>query len=671
MNEQDKALQEIKRLREEIRRHDYLYYVLAKPEISDYEYDMLMKRLEELERKFPRFITPDSPTQRVGGEPTKEFPVVRHRIPMLSLANTYNEVEIRDFDRRVRSLLNPGESYEYVCELKIDGLAISLIYENGLLVTGATRGDGYQGDDVTHNIRTIRSIPLRVEPYKGILNFEVRGEIYYPLKEFERFNAARVARGEPPFANPRNAAAGSIKMQDPREVAERPLQVLFYYLLGAETLLKTHSECLKALQKMHFPVSPYYQICQGVEEVIDYWNSWQEKRTTLPYDVDGIVVKVNSLEQQERLGATAKSPRWAIAFKFITEQAVTKLLDIQWQVGRTGIVTPVAILEPVQLLGTTVSRATLHNMDEIERLDVRIGDEVIIEKGGEIIPKIVQVNKEKRPGDSRPYPRPQYCPVCHSPLVQPEGEVALVCENVSCPAQVLRRIQHFASRRAMDIEGLGEKVVDLLLKNNLIKDYGDLYYLKIEDIENLERMGRKSAENLLEGIEKSKTRPLEKFIFALGIRYVGEGAARLLASHFHSLDKLMRAAVEETAAIEGIGEKTAESVKQFFTRPENLKVLEKLRNAGLPFQEAVPEKPPATDERFAGKTFVFTGRLEHFSRDEAGELVHERGGVVSNSVSKKTDYVVVGEDPGSKYEKARSLGVRILSEKEFLEMLGE
>ena len=673
MEDKEKIRQEMERLRQEIRRHDYLYYVLAQPEISDYEYDMLLKRLEELEQQYPEFITPDSPTQRVAGEPTKEFPVVRHRKPMLSLANTYNEEEVRDFDRRVRTLLRPGETYEYVCELKIDGVAMSLIYENGVLVRGATRGDGEQGDDVTNNIKTIRSIPLKIESDKPyLLNIEVRGEVFFHREALDKLNEERIANGEPPFANPRNAAAGSLKLQDPREVARRPLRMFCYYLdpLVADHPIQAQYECLKLLEELKFPVNRHHKLCRNIDEVIAFWRQWQKKKDTLPYDIDGVVVKVNRLEQQTRLGATAKSPRWAIAFKFPTEQAMTQLVDIQWQVGRTGIVTPVAHLRPVQLLGTTVSRASLHNVDEIRRLDVRIGDYVVLEKGGEIIPKIIRVVKEKRSPEAQPYQPPTTCPACGSPLVRYEGEVALVCENVRCPAQVARRIEHFASRRAMDIEGLGEKVVELLLKNQLINDYGDLYYLKAQDIAILERMGEKSAQNLLQAIEASKRRALDKVIFALGIRYVGEGAARLFAEHFKSLDKLMGASVEELAQIPGIGWKTAKSVFDFFRREANLKVIEKLRQAGVTFKMA-EEKPVAMDNRFFQKTFVFTGTLSRYSREQASRLIEERGGMVSNSVSRKTDYVVVGTDPGSKLQKAQRLGVRILTEEEFYQMLGE
>lgn len=669
-SDKEKARQEIQKLKKNIQHHNYLYYVLAQPEISDYEYDQMLKRLEALEKDFPDFITPDSPTQRVSGEPTKVFPVVRHRKQMLSLANTYNEEEIVDFDRRVKSLLQENESYEYVCELKIDGLAISLIYENGMLARAATRGDGEQGDDVTKNIRTIRSLPIKLNTDQNELqNIEIRGEIYYPLKEFGKLNQARVENDESPFANPRNAAAGSIKLQDSQEVAKRPLQIFCYYLdlINSNQSVKTHFESLKILQKLYFPVNPNYQLCKSIDEVIDYWESWQAKRETLPYDVDGVVVKVNSFEQQDRLSSTAKSPRWAIAFKFNTEQVVTKLMEINWQVGRTGTLTPVATLEPVKLMGTTVKRATLHNMDEIRRLDVRIGDEVVVEKGGDIIPKILEVNKHAK--NSTSYQEPQNCPVCNSRLVKMEDEVALLCGNVRCPAQVARRIEHFASRRAMDIEGLGDKIVELLFDNNLIQDFGDLYFLKADKIADLERMGEKSAENIIDAIEESKHRPLEKLIFALGIRFVGEGAAKLLAKQFKSLDTIMSASYDEIDAIDGIGEKTAESVIQYFGEKENLKVIDKLRNAGLNFEEEKKGNVGLIDERFKDKTFVFTGKLEHFSRDEAKEIAERRGANVTNTVSKNTDYLVAGDDPGSKYKKAKELNVKILSEQEFIKML--
>jgi DNA ligase (NAD+) len=668
----EQAKQEVERLRKLINQYDYEYYVLAQSSISDYEYDMLMKQLEQLEAQFPELITPDSPTQRVSGQPTKEFPVVRHRKPMLSLSNTYNEAEIRDFDRRVRSLLEPEEPYEYVCELKIDGVAMSLIYENGFLSRAVTRGDGERGDDVTNNVKTIRSIPLSLKPENpAFLNIEVRGEIYYPKKEFRKLNEERIAAGEQPFANPRNSAAGTLKLQDSRIVAKRPLRMFCYYLDGLEEgqlPLQTHFEALEMLRKLRFPVNPHARLCKTINDVIAFWKEWEAKRESLPYEIDGVVVKVNRFDQQARLGTTAKSPRWAIAFKFATEQVETILEDIQWQVGRSGIVTPVAYLKPVQLLGTVVKRATLHNIDEIERLDVRIGDTVVIEKGGEIIPKIIRVVKEKRPPHSQPYQAPKQCPVCQSPLLRPEGEVALVCKNVGCPAQVAGRVAHFASRKAMDIEGLGEKVVTLLLENGLINDYGDLYYLKEEDIAKLERMGEKSAKNLINAIEESKDRPLSRLIFGLGIRYVGEGAAKLLAAHFHSLDALISADKETLAKIDGIGEITAESIRDFFDTPSNIEIIEKLRRAGLKFSETPPTHT-TINPNISGKTFVFTGTLSHFTRDEAEEMVEKLGGKTAKSVSRKTDYVVAGSEAGSKLAKAKQLGVKILSEEEFLGLI--
>jgi DNA ligase (NAD+) len=664
------AEKEIRRLREEINRHDYLYYVRAQPEISDYEYDMLMKKLEELEKEW-NLVSPDSPTQRVSGEPIKTFRVVRHRKAMMSLSNTYNEEEIRDFDRRVRSLLESNESYEYVCELKIDGLAISLLYEDGKFTRAATRGDGEQGDEVTHNVKTIRSIPLNIPSDKSdFQNIEVRGEVYFQRDDLLPLNKEREENGEAPFANPRNAAAGSLKLQDARIVARRPLRLFCYWVeqLEATSQIKTQYEGLELLKDLHFPLNPNYWLCKNVDEVIRYWQEWQAKRHSLPYDIDGIVAKVNKIEQQNRLGATAKSPRWAIAFKFKTEQAESRLKDIIWQVGRTGVVTPVAILEPVQLMGTTVSRATLHNVDELERLDIRINDHVILEKGGDVIPKIIEVVKSKRPKDSVPYKPPTRCPVCNSPLVREPEEVALRCENVACPEQVSRRIEHFASRRAMDIEGLGYKIVELLLKNKLIGDYGDIYSLKKETLADLERMGEKSATNLINAIQASKEQPLERVIYSLGIPFVGEGAARILAEYFRSIDRLMDASGEELAEVEGVGEKTAASIKDFFANDRNQKVIQKLRQAGVRFEEA-DKSQKQVDDRFEGKTFVLTGSLENYTRDEASEAIRLRGGKVSGSVSKNTDYVVAGTDPGSKLDKARELNVTVLNEDEFRKML--
>ena len=670
---QDAIRKEIDKLRTEINRHDYLYYVLAQPEISDHQYDLLMKKLEELEKKYPQFITPDSPSQRVSGEPTKIFPVIRHRKPMMSLSNTYNEEEIRDFDRRVQSLLPENEPYEYVCELKIDGLAVSLLYENGVLVRAATRGDGEQGDDVTKNVKTIRSIPLRLQTAKDFLkNIEVRGEIYFQRDDLILLNKERQENEEIPFANPRNAAAGSIKLQDPKVVARRPLKMLCYWIepVSENHLLKTHFDGLNILRELRFPVNTRYRLCKNISEVIEFWDEWQKKREEIPFDIDGIVVKVNLLLQQTRLGSTAKSPRWAIAFKFKTEQTRTRLKDIIWQVGRTGVVTPVAVLEPVQLLGTTVSRATLHNAEELQRLDVRIGDNVLLEKGGDVIPKIVEVVLEKRPKDTRPYKLPTICPVCQSPLVRETGEVALRCANVACPEQVARRIEHFASRLAMDIEGLGDKIIDLFLKNGLIRDYGDLYSLEQAEIAQLDRMGDKSAAKVLEAIDKSKSQSLGRVIFALGIPFVGEGAARLLAQNFPSLEALSQASEEQIDSIAGIGETTAHSVVTFLSNPDNQAVIEKLKVAGVNLRESSRSgKEPK--ETIQNKIFVFTGSLENLSRDQAAEMLREKGGKVTSSVSPNTDYVVAGADPGSKYQKALQLGIKILTEKEFIQLLEE
>lgn len=667
------AKSQIEKLRKEIIHHDYLYYVLAQPEIEDYQYDQLMKRLEELEALFPEFISTDSPSQRVSGEPTKTFSVVSHRSPMMSLSNTYSELDIRDFDRRIRSLLDEDEIFEYVCELKIDGLAISLIYEDGVLSRAATRGDGEQGDEVTNNVKTIRSIPLCLETEKKFLkNIEVRGEIYFYRDDLIPLNDDRQKNGEIPFVNPRNAAAGSLKLQDPRQVAKRPLKMFCYGIepLAEDHPVSHHDGGLALLKELHFPVNPHYARCQTVEEVIHFWKEWQQKRNTVPYDIDGIVAKVNNYQQQKRLGSTAKSPRWSIAFKFKAEQKETELEDITWQVGRTGVVTPVAILKPVKLMGSTVSRATLHNVEELERLDVRIGDTLLLEKGGDVIPKVVQVNLKKRPANSKPYQPPRSCPACHSPLVKETGEVALRCENVACPEQVSRRIEHFASRRAMDIEGLGDKIVDLLLENHLIEDYADLYLLKKESVAALERMGEKSAENLIAAIGESSHKALEKVIFALGIPFVGEGAARLLASQFGSVADLADASEEAMSSIDGIGEKTAQSIRLFFSNSSNQMVIKKLKQAGVMLSKT-KSAAPAIKQALTGKTFVFTGALESLSRDKAAERVRFFGGQASSSVSQKTDYVISGSSAGSKYQKAVELGVKILSEEEFLALLEE
>ncbi len=660
----------IEELRALINKYDYEYYVLAQPSISDYEYDQLMKELEALEKEHPELITPDSPTQRVSGQPIKEFPTVQHRKPMLSLSNTYNEMEFREFDQRVRQAL-AGETVEYVTELKIDGIAISLHYRNGRFERGITRGDGIQGDDITANLKTIRSIPLIVrQPDQAPEFFEVRGEIYMAKQAFLRLNQEREKRGEPLFANPRNAAAGSLKLQDPKEVARRGLHLFAYYVDSDVDgfVQSTHFENLKLLQKLGFPVNPHFRLCKSLDEVFAFVDEWEEKRETLPYEIDGVVVKVNSLDQQERLGATAKSPRWAIAFKFKAQQAETVLQKITWQVGRTGIVTPVAELEPVALAGTTVSRATLHNVDEIRRKDIREGDHVFIEKGGDIIPKVVGVNLKKRPKNSSPAKIPRNCPVCGTPLIQLEGEVAIRCPNLSCPAQIKRGIEHFASRGAMDIEGLGIALVEMLVDEGLIHDIADIYQLKKEDVATLERMGEKSAQNLMEAIEKSKHQPLDRLIFALGIPYIGSTAAKLLAKKFKSLNALANASLETLIEIEGIGEKMAQSIVQFFKNEQNRNIIERLKKAGV--QTELQEQEAEQGSELEGLTFVLTGTLPHLKRNEAARLIEAHGGKVSSSVSKKTSYVLAGEDPGSKYQKARQLGIPIIDEATFLKMIG-
>lgn len=640
--------------------------MLNQPIISDYEYDLLMQELIELEQKYPGLITPDSPTQRVGGEPIPEFPTVVHPAPMLSLSNTYSPEEVFEFDRRVRSAL-PSETIEYVVEVKIDGVAVRLKYENGTLVQGATRGDGIHGDDITPNIKTIKSIPLRLltdEP--RFLNIEVRGEVYLSKEDFQRLNELRQREGEPLFANPRNAAAGSLKLQDPQLVAQRRLDFFAHGLLVAEEGIiddLTHFQCLNILGQIGLPVEGNFKLCRSIEEALDYCNHWETKRHELPYETDGMVIKVNSLSQQRRLGSTAKSPRGMIAYKFPAEEAMTVLKDIVLQVGRTGVVTPVAILEPVRLLGTTISRATLHNEDEIKRKDIRVGDTVVLEKGGEVIPKVVRVVSDRRPLDTKPFVMPDRCPACGSQLVRYPDEVAIRCENLACPAQLQRRIQHFASPQAMDIEGLGPAIIEQLVERKLVSDYGDLYYLGMEDLVALERMAEKSAQNLLNALEKSKGNPLDRLIFALGIRHVGISAARMLAKIYPSLDRLMEATQEELEAIHEVGPKMAASIVSFFRNEQNRKVLEKLRQAGVWFEkEGVPEGWKLI---FAGKAFVLTGALEGYTREEAVELIHSLGGRVTSSVSKKTDYVLVGKNPGSKFDKARELGIPILTEEEF------
>jgi DNA ligase (NAD+) len=663
-----KIIERVEELRRQIREHDYRYYVLAEPIISDFEYDMLMRELIELERQYPELVTPDSPTQRVGGAPTKEFPTVTHPVPMLSLNNAFTIEEIRDFDRRVAELLE-GEKYRYVAELKFDGVAVRLKYENGILVLGATRGDGVQGDDITNNIKTIRSIPLRlINPDEKFLNIEVRGEVYMNKVDFEKLNEERERLGEKIFANPRNATAGTLKLQDPKLVAQRPLRFFAYYLMAEGVELESHYENLQILKRLGFPVCEHVKLCESIDEVIEFWRYWEERRDELPYEIDGIVVKVDSIRQQEILGAIAKSPRWAIAFKFTPRQAQTKLIGITLQVGRVGTITPVAELQPVPLGGVIITRATLHNEDYIKEKDIRVGDTVIVERSGEVIPKIVGVVLEKRPPDAVPFVFPKNCPVCGGPIERPAGEANYYCENPECPAQVRARIEHFASRGAMDIEGLGEAIVDKLVTLGFLKNYADIYDLHKHKAKlvRIEGFGEKSVQNLLNSIENSKKQPFHRVLYALGIRYVGSETAKLLADAFGSIDKLMNASVEQISSVYGIGPRIAESVYKFFHDERNLELIKRLKEAGLNFEVKPEEK---AKKKLAGKTFVFTGTLKNFTREEAKEKVEELGGKVSNSVSRKTDYVVVGENPGSKYDKARQLGVKIITEEEFLELI--
>lgn len=667
-------LEKVSELKNRIRHYDYQYYIKAQPEVSDFEYDMLYKELQQLEEQYPETLTPDSPTQRVGSSLTKDFPAYTHRYPMLSLSNTYNEDEILDFDRRVRELLPDGYLPQYVVEYKIDGVSISLTYENGRFTRAVTRGDGETGEDVTPNIKTIRSIPLLLDQVIvarfGLQHFEVRGEIYMELEDFRKLNADRADRGEKTFANPRNFSAGTIKLQDPKTVAARPLRIFLYYLLTDSTLLNSQWENLTLLRELGFRVNPHTVLCENIEQVLSACREIEAIREELPYEIDGAVIKVNALEQQRILGSIAKAPRWAVACKFKAKEATTVLRQITWQVGRTGAITPVAELEPVLLAGSTISRATLHNYDEIVRKNIRIGATVRIEKGGDVIPKITAVVEDERFATATPAELPKECPECNSPIFKPEGEVAVYCENSACPAQVKGRIEHFASRSAMDIEGLGEALVAQLVETGFLTTYTDIYTLheKADMLAQLERFGKKSTNNLLEAIETSKKQPFFRVLFALGIRYVGIGAARKLSQHFGSIENLIAATREEIESIHEIGESISNSVAAFFADTHNVEQITKLKLYGLCFSA---EKVAVESGFFTGKTFVLTGSLTKFTREEATELIIKYGGKVSGSVSKKTSCVVAGEAAGSKLAKATELGVAILTEDEFLEKLHE
>ncbi len=663
------TIKHVESLRTKLREHDYRYYVLAQPSIADEEYDRLMGELLELEAKYPEIASPDSPTQRVGGQPTKEFATVNHAVPMLSLSNTYNEEEVQDFDRRVRSLLGK-EPFKYVCELKFDGVAISLVYRDGLIARGATRGDGVQGDEITQNLKTIRSIPLRVfGKKKGLTDFEVRGEVYMEREDFRRMNEERELAGEKTFINPRNSAAGTLKLQDPKIVAMRPLRFVAYYLRAERFELQSHANNLQLLRELGFPVSGHARLCRSIGEVTAYWKEWEDRREELPYDIDGVVVKVDLLRQQERLGAIAKSPRWAIAFKFAARKATTRLKGITLQVGRVGTITPVAELEPVFVGGSTVSRATLHNEDYIRELDIRVGDAVVVEKGGDVIPKVSAVLAEQRRAGNKQFVMPKACPVCGSNIFRPPEEANYYCENSECPAQVKGRIEHFAHRGAMDIEGLGEAIVDQLVGLGLVRNFTDLYALtgKKKQLVALDRWGKKSVENLLNAIEESKKKPFARVLFAMGIRHVGAGVARLVVVHFPSIDSIMDASKEELEQVQGIGPRIAESIVRFFAESHNRKIVRKLREAKVQLEEK--QKREAGNSSLAGKTFVLTGTLAGFSREEAKQKIEELGGKVTSSVSKKTDYVLVGGEAGSKLDKANELGIRTLDEAAFTRLI--
>jgi DNA ligase (NAD+) len=660
---------QIEKLREEIRHHEYLYYVLDQPEISDVKFDRMMEELKGLEAAHPDLITPDSPTQRVGGAPRKGFETRQHSPAMLSLDNTYSAEELTDFDRRVRELLG-RDAVDYVTEHKFDGLSMSLVYEGGTLTRGVTRGDGITGEDVTANVRTIRSIPLRVDTaelkrLRLPLDFEVRGEIIMPLRAFEALNEKQQEEGGKLFANPRNAAAGAVRVLDPEITRSRRLDFYGYFLLvGGRVPTRRHSEALEAMQRLHFKVSPDWRVCHSLDEVRRFIDAWESKREKLPYEIDGIVIKVDEIALQQELGFTAKAPRWAVAYKYPARQETTVVKDVIFQVGRTGALTPVAVLEPVEVGGVTVSRSTLHNMDEIERLGLRIGDTVIVERAGEVIPHVLEVVKEGKP--RREIVVPERCPECHSRIHKDPEEVAYRCVNASCPAKRRESLIHFAGRHAMNIDGLGEKIVDQFVDTGIVKDFADLYKLKLDEVAALERMGKKSAQNLLDEIAASKNNSLARLIYALGIRFVGERTGQLLADHFASLPELAEASKEELEEVAEVGPKVAQSIADFFSEKANKELIKRLAEEGVRMTEkrAAPE-----DTRFAGKTFVFTGTLARRSRDEGGAEVMRHGGKVSSSVSKLTDYVVVGADPGSKYDKARSLGVTTLNEEEFEDLL--
>jgi len=667
MSASKKTVKELGTLRAEIDRHNELYYQQAAPEISDYEFDQLLERLKQLEAEHPELITPDSPTQRIGGKATSLKPFV-HTVPLMSLDNSYDLDDLKSFTERCERLAD-GRKLEYVAELKIDGLSVALHYEKGYLAAGATRGDGTRGDDVTPNVKTIKKIPLKLKVDRAA-HAEIRGEVFLSRTQFKRINAELEMQGERTFANPRNCASGTLRMLDSAVVASRKLDMFPYDVLsGRQKMFATHWESFEWLVANGFHVNPHRALCRDFDELWAFVAEMEKKRDALDYEIDGVVVKVNSTQLQQEFGSTTKAPRWAIAYKYPARQATTKLIDIRIQVGRTGALTPVAYLEPVLLAGTTVARASLHNEDEIKRLDIKIGDTVMIEKSGEIIPQVLGVVPAKRDGTERVYVFPTKCPECGSPALRPEGEAVRRCSNPDCPAKVKARILYFASRKAMDIEGLGDVLVETLVSNGMVKNVADLYSLKPEDISNLERKAEKSATKLMEQIEASKERGLQRLLYGIDIRHVGERYAKILANHFRHIDRLAEASVEELKAIHEIGLTVAVSVYEWFRNPLHTDLINKLKAAGVKM-ETDSAGAASIDERFSGKTFVLTGKLDNYTRDEAAKLIEDRGGRVSSSVSKKTDYVVAGEDAGSKLTKAESLGVSVLGESDFKEMVG-
>ncbi|NHA04864.1 NAD-dependent DNA ligase LigA [Mucilaginibacter sp. HC2] len=666
------AKNQIKALTTELKQHNYNYYVLAMPTIADFDFDKKLEQLNKLEKEFPEFADPDSPTQKVGGDITKEFVTYRHRWPMLSLGNTYNEQELLDFDQRIRKAI--GDNFEYVCELKFDGLSMSLTYEDGKLLRAVTRGDGVQGDEVTANIRTINTIPKRLHEGGDYPSyFDIRGEVFMHRKAFERLNNERLENGEVAYANPRNFASGTVKMQDSAEVAKRPLDCFLYFLYTEKPIFKTHWESLQAVKSWGFHTNEHSRLCNNIDEVFEFITKWDKDRFGLSYDTDGIVIKVNNYSQQQELGFTAKSPRWAIAYKFKAERVETELLSVSYQVGRTGAVTPVANLKPVLLAGTTVKRATLHNANEIIRLDLHEGDTVFVEKGGEIIPKIISVNPEKRAQNAVPVVYRTTCPACNTPLERKEGEAAFYCPNdEGCPPQIVGKMQHFIGRKAMDIDGLGDETIETLYGRGFISHISDIYKLHehADELKQMDRFGDKSITNMLDGIEKSKQMPFEKVLFGLGIRYIGETVAKKLAIHFKSIDGLMAATPEELVTADEIGERIAQSLVDYFADEKHREEIEKLKALGLQFVVEIKEVKLAS-EKLAGQSFIISGVFEKYSRDELKDLIEQNGGKILSSISAKLTYLVAGDNMGpAKLEKAQKLNIPIISDEELLAMIG-